>query len=100
MPIGSAIGLDEHRMFAGERVMTTSSGRPVMKLPKVRPVGNSLGAAPPEETTARLGDGLHPTDAPDGSIRTTPYAPALEVQMRVPREGIGCYRNALRKLAR
>jgi putative addiction module antidote len=74
-----------------------------MKLLKVRPVGNSLGVVLPKETLARLnlkdGDALYLTEAPDGSMRITPYDPAFEVQMSVAQEGMGRYRNALRKLA-
>ena len=74
-----------------------------MKLLKVRPIGNSLGVVLPKETLARLnledGDALYLTEAPDGSMRITPYDPTFEVQMRVAREGMGQYRNALRKLA-
>jgi putative addiction module antidote len=74
-----------------------------MKLLKVRPVGNSLGVVLPKETLARLnlkdGDGLYLTEAPDGSMRITPYDPAFEAQMSLAEEGMGRYRNALRKLA-
>jgi putative addiction module antidote len=71
---------------------------------KIRPVGNSLGVVLPKETLARLnlknGDSLHLTEAPDGSMRITPYDPAFEEQMRFAREGMGKYRNTLRELAK
>ena len=57
-----------------------------------------------EEALARLnvkdGDRLFLTEAPDGSMRITPYDPAFDAQMRAAREGMGKFRNALRELAR
>jgi putative addiction module antidote len=71
---------------------------------KVRPIGNSLGVVLPKETLARLnvkdGDTLFLTEAPDGSMRITPYDPAFDTQMRAAREGMGQYRNTLRELAK
>lgn len=71
---------------------------------KVRAVGNSLGVVLPKEILARLnlkvGDSLHLTHAPDGSMRITPYDPAFEEQMRLARDGMGKYRNTLRELAK
>jgi putative addiction module antidote len=71
---------------------------------KVRPFGNSLGVVLPKDVLARLnlksGDSLHLTEAPDGSMRITPYDPAFEAQMRLAQEGMGKFRNALRKLAK
>ncbi len=71
---------------------------------KVRRVGNSLGVVLPREALARLnlkdGDVLFLMEAPDGSMRITPYDPTFEEQMRAAREGMGQYRNALRELAR
>jgi len=71
---------------------------------KVRPIGNSLGVVLPKEVLARLnlknGDSLHLTEAPDGSMRITAYDPAFEAQMRIAREGMGRFRNALRELAK
>jgi len=71
---------------------------------KVRPIGNSLGLVLPKEALARLnvreGDNLHLTEAPDGSLRITPYDPAFEGQMRIAREGMRQYRNTLRALAK
>jgi putative addiction module antidote len=71
---------------------------------KVRPIGNSLGVVLPKEVLARLkvksGDSLHLTEAPDGSMRITPYNPEFETQMRIARQGMAKFRNALRELAR
>jgi putative addiction module antidote len=71
---------------------------------KLRPVGNSLGVVLPKQVLARLnlksGDSLHLTEAPDGSMRITPYDPAFETQMRLAREGMSDFRNALRELAK
>ena len=71
---------------------------------KVRQIGNSLGVVLPKETLARLnlqeGDALYLTEAPDGSMRITPYDPAFDTQMRLAREGMGKFRNALRELAK
>ena len=71
---------------------------------KVRPIGNSLGVVLPRETLVRLnvkaGDTLFLTEAPDGSMRITPYDPAFVTQMRAAREGMGRFRNALRELAK
>ena len=40
------------------------------------------------------------TEAPDGSMRITPYDPSFDVQMRAAQEGMSKYRNALRRLAK
>jgi putative addiction module antidote len=71
---------------------------------KVRPIGNSLGIVLPREALVRLnlkaGDSLHLTEAADGAMRITAYDPEFEEQMRLAREGMSHYRNALRELAR
>jgi putative addiction module antidote len=71
---------------------------------KVRAVGNSLGVVLPKEILARLkvksGDMLHLTEAPDGSMRITPYDPQFDAQMRLARQGMAKFRNALRELAK
>lgn len=71
---------------------------------KVRAIGNSLGVVLPRAALGRLnvksGDVLHLTEAPDGSMRITPYDPAFDEQMAVAREGMVEYRNALRELAK
>ena len=71
---------------------------------KVRAVGNSLGVVLPKEILARLkvksGDILHLTEAPDGSMRITPYDPQFDMQMRLARQGMAKFRNALRELSK
>ncbi len=70
---------------------------------KIRQIGNSLGVVLPKDALNRLnvkeGDQLFLTEAPDGSVRLTPYDPDFEEQMKIAREGAGAYRNALRQLA-
>ena len=72
--------------------------------PRSGRVGNSLGVVLPKEILARLkvksGDSLHVTEAPNGSIRITPYDPEFEAQMRIARQGMAKFRNALRELAK
>jgi len=71
---------------------------------KIRQVGNSLGVVLPKEMLAQMklkaGDNLFVTEAPDGSMRITPYDPAFETQMQAAREGMHQYRNTLRELAK
>ncbi len=71
---------------------------------KVRAIGNSLGVVLPKEILTRLkvksGDILHLTEAPDGSVRITPYDPEFERQMQRARQGMAKFRNALRELAK
>ncbi len=71
---------------------------------KVRQIGNSLGVVLPKDVLARLnlaeGDSVFVTEAPDGTMRITPYDPAFETQMRAAREGMTAYRNTLRELAK
>lgn len=71
---------------------------------KIRQIGNSLGVVLPRETLARLGvtkdDQLFLTEAPDGSLRVTPYDPEIEAQLQAAREGMAAYRNTLRALAK
>ncbi len=71
---------------------------------KVRPVGNSLGVVLPKDVLKRLnvkdGDSLFLSEAPDGSMRVTPFDPKFEAQMNAAREGMGKYRNTLRELSK
>ena len=71
---------------------------------KIRQVGNSLGIVLPKETLSKLnvvnGDVLYLTEAPDGSMRITPYDPEFEKQMTAAREGMGKFRNTLKELAK
>ncbi|HKN27172.1 MAG TPA: AbrB/MazE/SpoVT family DNA-binding domain-containing protein [Roseiarcus sp.] len=70
----------------------------------MRPIGASLGEVLPKEILARLkvksGDSLHLDKAPDGSMRITHYDPEFEAQMRLARQGMVKFRNALRELAK
>ncbi len=71
---------------------------------KVRKIGNSLGVVLPKELLARLkvedGDNVFVTEAPDGSLRITPYDPAFEGQMAAAKDVMARYRNTLRELAK
>jgi putative addiction module antidote len=71
---------------------------------KSRQVGNSTGIILPEAVLSRLnvhrGDELFLTDAPDGSLRITPYNPEFERQMSVAEEIMRKRRNVLRALAK
>lgn len=71
---------------------------------RIRKVGNSLGMVMPKDVVAKLnvkdGDSVFLTQAPDGSLRITPYDPAFEEQMDAARQGMATYRNTLRELAK
>ena len=71
---------------------------------KVRQIGNSLGVVLPKEALSKLnvadGDMLYLTQAPDGSMRITPFDPSFDAQMQAAREGMNKYRNTLRELAK
>ncbi|MFY0637053.1 AbrB/MazE/SpoVT family DNA-binding domain-containing protein [Maricaulis maris] len=71
---------------------------------KIRAIGNSQGVVLPrallDRYKLRAGDVLHVTEAPDGSMRLTPYDPAFSEQLEAAEEGMVAYRNALRELAK
>ena len=71
---------------------------------KVRKIGNSLGVVLPKDLLARLkvddGDSLFVTEAPDGSLRITPYEPDFGEQMDAAKDIMARYRNTLRELAK
>ena len=71
---------------------------------KVRQIGNSLGVVLPKDILTQLkvrdGDSLFITEAPDKSMRITPYDPAFLDQLAAAEEGMRAYRNTLRKLAK
>lgn len=71
---------------------------------KIRAIGNSQGVVLPRALLDRYklgpGDVLHVTEAPDGSMRLTPYDPAFAEQLEAAEEGMAAYRNALRELAK
>lgn len=71
---------------------------------KVRRIGNSLGIVLPKEALQALkveeGDTLYLTEAPQCSLRITANQPGFEEVMRIAREGMSRYRNALTELAK
>lgn len=71
---------------------------------KLRKIGNSVGLVLTKDLLARLnvgeGDSVFISEAPDGSMRITPYDPEFEEQMSAAREGMAAYRNTLRELAK
>ncbi len=75
-----------------------------MTIVKVRPIGNALGVVLPKDVLARLnltdGDSLFLTEAPDGSMRISPYDPGFAEQVRAAQQGLARFRNALGELAK
>ncbi len=71
---------------------------------KLIPFGNSTGAVFPKDILALLrveqGDTIYVSEAPDGSLRITPYDPEFEEQMRVAEEVMRKDRDVLRILAK
>ncbi|MEO6872104.1 MAG: AbrB family transcriptional regulator [Chthoniobacterales bacterium] len=71
---------------------------------KLRKVGNSVGLVLPKEALARLsareGDALVFTDAPDGGFRVTLSKADFTRQMETAEDIITRYRNTLRELAK
>ena len=71
---------------------------------KVRKFGNSLGVILPKEVIRRLNAGegqrLLLIESPNGAYQLTPADAELELQMKIAREGMTRYRNALRVLAK
>ena len=71
---------------------------------KVRQIGNSLGVVLPKDVLTLLnikeGDNLYVTQAPDSSIRVTPFDPAFEEQMKAASSGMHKYRNTLKELSK
>ena len=71
---------------------------------KVRKFGNSLGVILPREVIQRLdaaeGQRILLIESPDGAFQLRPRDPELEEQMKIAREGMARYRNALRVLAK
>ena len=71
---------------------------------KIRQIGNSLGVVLPKEVLRRLnvaeGDSLFISEAPDSTMRITPYDPAFEAQMEAAKSGMRKYRNTLKELAK
>lgn len=70
---------------------------------KITAIGNSAGIILPKELLAQLGvekgDTLAVVNTP-GGIELTPYDPTFDEQMKVARDVMARYRNALRELAK
>ena len=70
---------------------------------KITAIGNSAGIILPKEVLAQLGvdkgDSLSVVRTPNG-IELTPYDPTFDEQMKVARDVMARYRNALRELAK
>lgn len=66
-------------------------------------IGNSTGVVFPKDILSRLrvekGDMLYLSEAPDGSVRLTPYDPAFEQQMALAEDIMREDRDILRALA-
>ena len=71
---------------------------------KYAKTGNSVCLVLPREAVAELkasvGDTVYLTRSPDGTATLTPFDPAFDRQMRLARQGMAKYRNALRELAK
>ena len=71
---------------------------------KLVAIGNSTGIVLPKDVLARLradrGDTLYLSEAPDGSLRITPYDPVFEEQMGMAETIMREDRDILRILAK
>jgi putative addiction module antidote len=71
---------------------------------KLLPLGGSLGFELPDDIRDRLklkaGDVLWLDEAEDGTLRISSASPNHAEQMRLAREGMSAYRDALRELAK
>ena len=71
---------------------------------KIRKIGGAVGAIFPKDLCRQLdleeGDTIYVVQEDDGSVRLTPYDPEFEEEMKLAREGMKDYRNALRELAK
>ena len=70
---------------------------------KITAIGNSAGIILPKEVLAQMGvdkgDSLSVVRTPNG-IELSPYDPTFDEQMKVARDVMARYRNALRELAK
>lgn len=70
---------------------------------KITAIGNSAGIILPKEVLAQLGvdkgDSLSVVRTPNG-IELSAYDPTFDEQMKVARDVMARYRNALRELAK
>ena len=71
---------------------------------KVRKIGNSYGIVLPKEALHSMkvkeGDTLYLTEAPECSLRVTPWDRQFKDMMAIAERGMTRYRNALRELAK
>ncbi len=71
---------------------------------EIKKIGNSVGVILPKELLARFnlkeGDKLFPVEQPDGGLLLTPHDPEFEKAMKVARQGMKRYHNALAALAK
>ena len=74
-----------------------------MHMLKLTQIGNSVGVVLPKEALARLklskGESICLTDTPDG-YALTPYAPALEDEIKAGREFMHEFRDTFHQLAK
>lgn len=74
-----------------------------MKL-ELKKIGNSTGLILPKELLARLGlsqgDSVVVSEGPDRSLTLSPYDRDDDETMRIAREAMRNYRNALKALAK
>jgi putative addiction module antidote len=87
------------------RDLESSDPRTVaMTVITLRPVGQSLGVELPADILARLnlkaGDALLLSEAADGTLQIVRADLGHDEQMRLAREGMRDYRDALRELAK
>ena len=70
---------------------------------KISAIGNSAGIVLPKEVLAQLGvdkgDSLSVVTTPNG-IELSAYDPTFDAQMKIARDVMARYRNALRELAK
>lgn len=71
---------------------------------EIRKIGNSVGVILPKELLARFnlkeGDKLFPVEQPNGGLLLSKHDPDFEKAMKVAREGMKRYHNALAELAK
>ena len=74
-----------------------------MHMLKLTQIGNSVGVVLPKEALARLklgrGESIFLTETPDG-YALTPYAPALEDEIKAGREFMHEFRYTFHQLAK
>jgi putative addiction module antidote len=80
-----------------------NNGPRAMQHVKITAIGNSAGIILPKEVLAQLGvdkgDSLSVVTTPNG-IELSAYDPTFDEQMKIARDIMARYRNALRELAK